>query len=126
MTRRITAIGHGDPAIIPVRNDDRSNSPKRGCQLGDEHRRHAGRHGAPLARDGLQHGQRLERLAERTLAAPCVSAGKHRPFRNSDIAARNAYTVIGGEPQAFSNKKAIVHDVEMRERRALAFPWSRS
>ena len=30
-TRRITAIGQGDPAMMPVRSDDRSNSPNRGC-----------------------------------------------------------------------------------------------
>ena len=29
-TRRITSIGQGEPAMIPVRRLDRSNSPKRG------------------------------------------------------------------------------------------------
>ena len=30
MTCFMTSIGHGEPAMIPVRSDDRSNSPKRG------------------------------------------------------------------------------------------------
>jgi len=30
-TRRMTAIGHGDPAMMPVRSDDRSNWLNRGC-----------------------------------------------------------------------------------------------
>ena len=27
----IVSIGHGEPAITPVRSDERSNSEKRGC-----------------------------------------------------------------------------------------------
>jgi hypothetical protein len=30
-TRRITSIGHGEPAMMPVRRLLRSNSARRGC-----------------------------------------------------------------------------------------------
>ena len=30
-TRRIVSIGHGEPAMIPVRSEERSNSAKRSC-----------------------------------------------------------------------------------------------
>ena len=27
----ITSTGHGEPAMMPVRSDEKSNSPNRGC-----------------------------------------------------------------------------------------------
>ena len=64
MTRRITSIGQGAPAMMPVRSDDRSNLRKlRMIEFGDEHGRHAVERGAFLPLDGLQRHQRIKAFA---------------------------------------------------------------
>ena len=60
----MTSIGQGEPAMMPVRSVDRSNSLEaRMVELGDEHGRHAVQAGAALLLHGLQHGYRLEAFA---------------------------------------------------------------
>jgi hypothetical protein len=61
MTRFITSMGHGLPAMMPVRRLDRSKRRSPVVELGDEHGRHAVAGGAFLGHR-LQHGQRLEGL----------------------------------------------------------------
>ena len=64
MTRRITSIGQGAPAMMPVRSDVRSKLAKIGMvELGDEHGRHAVERRAFLLLDRLQRHQRIETLA---------------------------------------------------------------
>ena len=64
ITRRITAIGQGAPAMMPVRSDDRSNSAKaRMLELGDEHGRHAVKRGAALAATHSSTASGIEAVA---------------------------------------------------------------
>ena len=89
--RRITSTGHGEPAMTPVRSDDRSKSREAGCaELGDEHRRHAVQRGAPLGLHRLEHVRRVERVggdhhrrpvrgAAEVAHAPCRSSGRTAP-----------------------------------------------
>ena len=68
----ITSTGQGEPAMMPVRSDVRSNSPKRGCSSSAMNIV-----GTPYsdvqrsACDGLQDRERVERLAGTTMQAPC-------------------------------------------------------
>ncbi len=63
MTWRIVSIGQGEPAMMPVRSDVRSNMSNIGCvQLGDEHGRHAVERGRPLLLDRGEDEHRVEAL----------------------------------------------------------------
>ena len=62
--RFMTSIGHGLPAMMPVRSDDKIEAGEIGVvHLGDEHRRHAVERGAALGLDRLERGERVEPLA---------------------------------------------------------------
>ena len=69
----ITSTGHGDPAITPVRSDDRSNAVEVGvAELGDEHRGHAVERGAPLGLDRCEPCAGSNASAGITIVAPWV------------------------------------------------------
>ena len=89
----IVSIGHGEPAMMPVRSVDRSNSREaRVLELGDEHRRHAVERRAALGlrpprarRAGRtpRRGRRRTRRAScrRGCRSPCRSSGRTAPAR---------------------------------------------
>ena len=72
MIRFISSAGHGAPAMMPVRKEDRSRSAKPGViELGDEHGGHAVQRRAAL---GLDHvivaSASKPAEAKTTMAAP--------------------------------------------------------
>ena len=85
----ITSIGHGEPAMIPVRSAASGRSrPKSGSfELGDEHRRHAVERRAAL---GLGHG--LERRAGSKASAGMTMQAPWRDDR--EVAEHHAEAVV--------------------------------
>ena len=120
--RFITSTGHGAPAMIPVRSDDRSNVGEVvELELGDEHRRHAVQARAPFGRDRLERRARLE-----------AGRGHHHRGavrRAREVAEHHAEAVVErhrdadavglGVAATFADEVAVVQDVVVAERRAL-------
>ena len=122
----ITSTGHGAPAMIPVRSDDRSNSREpRVIQLRDEHRRHAVERRAALGLHRFEHRERRRTIrrarrctrrgsCSRGCRAPCRSSGRTAPGRTRGRARCSASAAAG--------EVGVVEDVVVRERRALREP----
>ena len=103
MQRFITSIGQGEPAMMPVRSDERSKRLKSGwLELGDEHGRHAVERGAALGLDRLQHRQRIEALARIDHGGAMGDAGEIAQHHAEAVIERhrNADAVALGEPHA--------------------------
>ena len=76
-TRRITAVGQGEPAMMPVRSDERSNSPKRGCPSSAMNM--VGTPCSAVQRSfatASSTASGSNASPDRTLAAPCVMAAR--------------------------------------------------
>ena len=86
----ITSIGHGEPAMMPVRRLVEVELRELGMvELGDEHGRHAVERRAALLGDGLQRRQRIERLGRDRPWSRRASGSRDcpSPCRSSDRAA---------------------------------------
>ena len=70
ITRRITAIGQGEPAMMPVRSEDKSNSVNRGCSSSAMNIV-----GTPCS------------AVQRSLATVCSTASGSKPSPQSTLAA---------------------------------------
>ena len=122
-TRFMISIGQGEPAMMPVRSEERSQRrERRVLQLGDEHRGHAVERRAPLVVHRLQHGQRVERVArEHHRRDPMRHAGQHAQDHAEAVVERHrdADAVRLGEPHRLADEEPVVQDVVVRERGAL-------
>ncbi len=90
-------------------------------QFRDEHGRHTVQRRAPLIRHGLEHRQGLEAIAGKH-ARRAVRHGRQHAEHHAEAVIqrhRDADAVVCGEPHALSDEEPVVHDVEVRQRRAL-------
>ena len=111
---RITSIGQGDPAMMPVRSDDRSKLREIGMvEFGDKHRRHAVKRRATLGFDRLQRRQRIKALARidhrRAMRKAAEIADHHAEAMIERH--RNAQPVALGEPDRLAHEETVVEDV---------------
>ena len=110
-TRFITSTGHGEPAMIPVRSEPRSNSANaRMPELGDEHRGHPVEARAPLLMQAPRRRlgiERLGRIDDRRAAAGAGQVAHHHP---EAVVQRHghAHPVPLGVPQQLGQKWALL------------------
>ena len=121
-TRRITSIGHGDPAMMPVRRLVRSCSANRGWSsmamniVGTPYN---GR--AALGLHRAQDRQRVEALAREDHGGT-VRDRSQAPEDHAEAVVerhRDADAVIGRELQRLAHEEGVVQDVVVRESRGL-------
>ena len=116
MTRRITSMGQGDPAMMPVRSDVRSKLLEIGMvEFGDEHGGHAVERGAFLVLHRLQHRQRLEafrRIDHRGAMRQAAEIAHHHAEAMIERHG-NAEAVVRRQADLLADEEAVVQDVAM-------------
>ena len=122
MTRFITSIGHGAPAMMPVRSEVRSKRAEFGMiEFGDEHGRHAVERRASLLLDGLQRRQRIKAFAGIDHRRAVRHRGEiaHHHAEAMIERHRDADAVVLGQPHGAADEIAVVEDVVVGQRHAL-------
>ena len=122
ITRRITSIGHGAPAMMPVRSDCQVEARKlRMLQFGDEHRRHAIERRALLLLHRRQRHQRIEALAGKDHRC-AMRHGREVAHHHAEAVIerhRDAHPVVLGQRHGAADEIAVVENVVVRQRHAL-------
>ncbi len=115
-------MGQGEPAMIPVRSEVRSNSREaRVFQFGDEHGGHAVDGRAALLGDGLERGQRVE-VFRRNHHRRTVRHAHHDAQHHAEAVEerhRDAQLILAGKAHALADQQAVVHKIVMAQQRAL-------
>ena len=124
-TRRMMAMGQGEPAMMPVRRLDRSKPAKCGMiEFGDEHRRYAVKCRAALLDDGLHGRDRIE-AAARIDHGGAVGEAREIAHHHAEAMIerhRDADPVVGRKPHRPTDEIAVVEDVAVGQRHALRRP----
>ncbi len=117
----ITSMGHGAPAMIPVRNESKARLPERRVlELGDEHRRYAVDRCAPMGLNRLQRRFWIERFGRQDDRGAVRHRGEVRHHASEAVVKRHRDTdpICLGVFQHFTDEKPVVQDVVMRQCRA--------
>ena len=125
MQRRITSIGQGAPAIMPVRRLRQVEFLEVGMvQFGDEHGRHAVQRRAVLVCHRLQRRERIEALAGEHHRRAMRDARQIADHHAEAVIQRHrdAHLVLLGVGHRLAEEVAVVEDVVVRERGTLRQP----
>ncbi len=113
-------MGQREPAMMPVRREERSNMPNIGwCKFGDKHGRHTVEGRAFFFLDRSQHQQRIE-IFDQHHGYPVGKRGTYGQHASETVEQRHADTefILGGVVHAVADGQPVVHDVVMGQHHA--------